>query len=157
MKLMAGLIFAGLLLPWLPAVGHDALMPRSLDGRVLHVASTKAASNEPTVAQMPKQFIEAALGGKIVKYGIDPTDRRRAVFYIKRDNRVIEHVLEAGLNQTRELSSLRIITTGHRPVGVSPVIDMPLTIVVPCRRQCDKKCGQESECRLDCIFRCILG
>lgn len=156
MELMAGLILAGLILAGLPTVGHDVLTPRSLEGHVLHVASAKAASTEPTVAQSPKQFIEAALGGKIVRYGIDPTDRRRAVFYVKKDKQVSEHVLEAGLNRSRELSSLRIITTGNRPAGVSPVIEMPLTIAAPCRRQCEKACGKETECRLDCMFRCIL-
>jgi len=90
----------------------------------------------------PREYIEARLGGKIVKVEKDPSDLLRAVLLVERKGSVTQHVLEANLNFERELEEVRIITTNRNSAGIPPVIVIPLSLAAKCWARCKEKCGQ---------------
>jgi hypothetical protein len=124
---------------------------RSLEG-----SSAKESATAVQRAQNPREFIESRLGGKIVKLEKDPWDLLKAVLLVERNGSVIQHVLEANLNSERELEEVRIITTDRNSAGIPPVIVIPLSVTSKCWLHCKEKCGQGTDCRMGCLFDCIV-
>ncbi|MGO9566882.1 MAG: hypothetical protein ACLP5H_05020 [Desulfomonilaceae bacterium] len=125
---------------------------QSSDGNITNVSSA-----DPERAQNPREFIESRLGGKIVKLEKDPSDMLRAVLLVERNGSVIQHVLEATLNTERELEEVRIITTNRNSAGIPPVIVIPLSVASKCWLHCKEKCGQGTDCRMGCLFDCMVA
>ncbi len=123
----------------------------------LEGSSAKESSTEGQGAQNPREFIESRLGGKIVKLEKDPSDLLRAVLLVESKGSVIQHVLETTLNSERELEEVRIITTNGNSAGIPPVIVIPLAVASKCWLDCKEKCGQGTDCRMGCLFDCIVA
>ena len=86
----------------------------------------------------------------------DPSDLLRAVLLVESKGFVIHHVLEATLNSERELEDVRVITTNGNSAGIPPVIVIPLSVTSKCWVHCKEKCGQGTDCRMRCLFDCIV-
>ncbi len=119
--------------------------------------STRASSTEAQQAHSPRAFIESHLGGKVVKLEKDPSDTRRAVLLVERSRSITRHVLEADLDSDRELREARIVTTDGHSTGIPPVISMPLSVASKCWVRCKEACGQGTDCRIGCLFDCIVN
>ena len=127
------------------------------DNRSLEGSSAKETSTAGQRAQSPREFMESRLGGKIVKLEKDPSDLLRAVLLVEGKGSVSQHVLEATLNSERELEEVRIITTNRSSTGVPPLIVIPLSVASKCWSHCKEKCGQGIDCRMGCLFDCIVA
>ena len=64
--------------------------------------------------------------------------------------------LEAALDSERNLRDVRIITTEGNSRGIPPVIVIPLSAASGCWLHCKEKCGQGADCRMGCLFDCIV-
>ncbi|GEM_PF-5567619 len=117
--------------------------------------STKASSTEARQAHSPRAFIESHLGGKVGKLEKDPSDPRRAVLLVEKDRSITRHVRSrSGLEQER---GNPIVTTDGHSTGIPPVIIMPLSVASKCWVRCKEACGQGTDCRIGCLFDCIVN
>ena len=116
----------------------------------------KESPADPERAQSPREYIESRLGGKIIKVKKDSSDLLRAELLVERDGSVTRHVLETALDSERNLREVRIITTEGNSRGIPPVILVPLSAVSGCWLHCKEKCGQRTDCRMGCLFDCIV-
>lgn len=119
------------------------------------VAKESAPASEQ--AESPRAYIESRLGGKIIKVEKDPSDLLRAVLLVERDGSVTRHVLEAALDSERNLREVRVLTTEGASTGIPAVIVIPASLTSKCWETCKDKCGEGTECRVGCLFDCIVA
>lgn len=116
----------------------------------------KESPADPERAQSPRDYIESRLSGKIIKVEKDASDLLRAELLVERDGSVTRHVLEAALDSERNLREVRIITTEGNSRGIPPVIVIPFSVASGCWLHCKEKCDQSTDCRMGCLFDCIV-
>jgi hypothetical protein len=119
-------------------------------------STTRETPADAKRAQTPREYIESRLGGKIVKVERDPEALLRAILFIKRSDSVTQHVLKAELNSETDLREVRIVTPNGKRSGFPPVMVMPRALISPCWFHCKEKCGQSTDCRVRCLFDCIV-
>jgi hypothetical protein len=117
----------------------------------------KESSANPERVQTPRAFIESRLGGKIIKVERDPDVLQRAVLLVDRNGSVTRHVLEVGPNTATDSWDVRLVTPNSDSMGIPPVIIMPGSLISPCWSQCKGKCGESTDCRMECLFNCIVA
>lgn len=118
---------------------------------------TKESSADHENALSPREYIESRLGGKIIKLERDPDVLLRAVLLVDRKGWITQHVLEVGLDSETDLRDVRIVTPTGNSMGVPPLVVMPRSLISQCWSHCKDKCGQDSDCRLGCLFDCIVA
>ncbi len=117
----------------------------------------KESSADPEQAQSPREYIESRLGGKIIKLERDPEALPRAVLFVERNGSVTRHVLKVGLNSKTDLREVRIVTPNADKRGFPPVVVIPRALISPCWFRCKNKCGLDTQCRVRCLFDCIVS
>jgi hypothetical protein len=117
----------------------------------------KEATAAPEHAQSPRAYVESRLGGKIIKVEKDPSDLLRAVLLVKRNGSVTRHVIETALDSERNLREVRIVTTEGNSTGLPHVIVIPPSLTAQCWETCKDRCGEGTECRVGCLFDCIVA
>ncbi|AFM25184.1 hypothetical protein [Desulfomonile tiedjei] len=117
----------------------------------------KESSSTPERVQTPRDYIESRLGGKIIKIERDPDVIQRAVLLVDRKGSVTRHVLEVGQDTATDLWDVRIVTPDGESMGVPQVIIMPSSLISPCWSQCKGKCGESTDCRVRCLFDCLVA
>jgi hypothetical protein len=150
MRIFAFIFLALLLSALLCAQGSAADKP------VPEGNTVKEASSNPEQAQTPREYIESRLGGKIVKFERDPDVIQRAVLLVDRRGSITRHVLEVGPDSATDSWKVRIVTPDGDSMGVPPVVIMPSSLISPCWSQCKGKCGEAADCRVGCLFSCIV-
>lgn len=150
MRIFAFISLALLLstLPCAQGSAADKLLP---EGNIV-----KEPSSNPERVQTPREYIESRLGGKIIKFERDPDVLQRAVLLVDRRGSVTRHVLEVGPDSATDSWNVRIVTTNGDSMGVPPVLIVPSSLISPCWSQCKGKCGEGTDCRVGCLFNCIV-
>jgi hypothetical protein len=151
MRFLALFSLALLLSALLQAPGSAVDSPSS-EGSI-----TKQTSAEAGQVRTPRKYIESRLGGKIIKLERDPESLLRAVLFLERNGSVTQHVLKVGLNSSTDLREVKIVTPNAERTGFPPVVVIPRSLISSCWSHCKKKCGQSTNCRVRCLFDCIVS